>query len=72
MMRGCMKPITVAICGENSRDVLTMEEHVRTLLPDAEITKYKKGESPAANYDRETEISFSLFSWRLSLKMKME
>ena len=37
-----MKPITIAICDENSRDAGVLEEYVRKLLPDAEITKLTK------------------------------
>lgn len=37
-----MKPITIAICDGNSRDAGVLEEYVRKLLPDAEITKLTK------------------------------
>lgn len=34
-----MKQRTVAICGENTRDFLLLEEHVCTIVPDAVIVK---------------------------------
>ena len=39
-----MKPITIAICDGNSRDAGVLEEYVRKLLPDAEITKLTKSQ----------------------------
>lgn len=58
-MRGCMKQRTVAICGENTRDFLLLEEHVCTVVPDAVIVKYTKGELLVADL-RENRNNFDI------------
>ena len=54
-----MKQRTVAICGENTRDFLLLEEHVCTIVPDAVIVKYTKGELLVADL-RENRNNFDI------------
>lgn len=54
-----MKQRTVAICGENTRDFLLLEEHVCTVVPDAVIVKYTKGELLVADL-RENRNNFDI------------
>ena len=54
-----MKQRTVVICGENTRDFLLLEEHVCTVVPDAVIVKYTKGELLVADL-RENRNNFDI------------